>query len=307
MKSPYLCTDATGVLVQGYLVADAHAVYDHLYADGRVVEVGCMAHCRRYYFKAMSSDPERARYALAIIGELFRIERRLAGKPHRKKLAERRKHSKPLVDKLFEWCDAQVDLVLDDTPIAKAIGYSRNQRVALRRFIEDGRLPLHNNGSELQLGRQAIGRKNWLFVGSDDGGRNNARFVSLLASCQLHHIEPWAYLRDLLCLLPEWPAHRASSSPPRTGTRPSSRTTLSSGSPPTSSAASRSGRSRNIGTRCSTRPRRSGHAVRRTDTAKSRTSASGPSPAPLTSDRCWADLAGGRMQRLDEGGCTRCS
>lgn len=245
---PYLCTDATGVLVQakerchrshfwvvvapgrhvlfgysrrhdskavdrllgdysGYLVADAHSVYDHLYRDGDVIEVGCWAHARRYFFKAMSSEPERARQALAMIGALFRVERELADVGRKKRLGTRRKKSAPIVRRFFAWCDGLVDDVLDDTPLARGIGYARNQRAALERFLTDGRLPLHNNGSELQLRRQALGRKNWLFVGSDDGGKTNAVFVSLLASCQMHNIEPWAYLRDLLCLLPAWPVH----------------------------------------------------------------------------------------------------
>ena len=108
----------------------------------------------------------------------------------------------------FQWCEVQQEQVLDDTPIAKAVRYAINQRQALCRFLEDGRLPLHNNGSELQLRRQAIGRKNWLFLGSDQGAEANTTFVSLLASCQLHKIEPWGYLRDLLCLLPRWKQHR---------------------------------------------------------------------------------------------------
>ena len=76
-------------------------------------------------------------------------------------------------------------------------------------FLEDGRLPIHNNTSESSaLRREAVGRKNWLFVGSDEGGAVNALFTSLLASCRLCDIEPWSYLRDILCLLPRWPEHR---------------------------------------------------------------------------------------------------
>ena len=75
------------------------------------------------------------------------------------------------------------------------------------RFLEDGRLPIHNNSSENALRREALGRKNWLFLGSDEGGEVNATFVTLLASCQLHGIEPLGYLRDLLCLFPGWPVH----------------------------------------------------------------------------------------------------
>lgn len=247
--APYLCTDATGVLVQarercrrghfwvviaperhvlfaytakhdgaavdgllngyqGYLVADAHAVFDHLYRRGTVIEVACWAHARRYWFKALDTDPERARKALAFIGGLFRVERACAASPPDERLALRRTESKPIVDGFFAWCEGEAGQVLDETPSAKAIGYALNQRVALQRFLDDGRLPLHNNGSERALRREAIGRKNWLFVGNDDGGEINAAFVSLLASAQLHDIEPWAYLRDLFCLLPSWPARR---------------------------------------------------------------------------------------------------
>jgi transposase len=249
LGSPYLCVDATGVLVlareqcrnghfwvmvapekhvlyrfserhdsaavddllrgyQGYLVADAHAVYDHLYRDGAVTEVACWAHQRRYFFKALESDPERARYALSRIGALFRIERSIADLPTKKKEAARRAKSKAIADEFFAWCGAQASQVLDESPIAAGIGYALNQRVALRRFLDDGRLPLSNNISELHLRRQVLGRRNWLFVGSSDGGRVNTVFVSLLASARLHDIEPLAYIRDLFCLLPAWPLQR---------------------------------------------------------------------------------------------------
>lgn len=249
LASPYLCTDATGVLVQakekcknghffvlvaperhvlyayspkhdgkavdrflagykGYLVADAHAVYDHLYRTGDVVEVACWAHSRRYYWKALESDPERARQALALIGELFRIERSIANAPTRKREVARAGESRPVVERFFAWCDAEAGQVLDETPISRAIGYARNQRVALSRFLDDARLPAHNNWSESALRREVVGRRNWLFLGNDDAGDVNATFVSLLASCRLHDIEPWAYLRDLFCLLPSWPSKR---------------------------------------------------------------------------------------------------
>ena len=248
-EQPYLCTDATGVLVQakdtcrrghfwvlvapgkhvlfeysrdhsndavdnvlagyeGYLVADAHVVYDHLYERGDVVEVNCWAHARRYFFKALATDPERARTALGMIGSLFKIERAIATAPRKKREKIRRKHSQPVVERFFSWCDAEWPTLLEDTPIYDGVRYARNQRKGLERFLSDGRLPLDNNVSERELRRQAVGRKNWIFVGSDDGARSNAAFTSLLASCRMLGIEPWAYLRDLLCLLPNWPSHR---------------------------------------------------------------------------------------------------
>jgi hypothetical protein len=193
---------------KGYLVVDAHAVYDHLYEGGDIKEVNCWAHCRRYFFKAMTSDPKRAHVALDLIGALFRIERAMTDWPRKKKERLREKRAKPIVDSFLSWCDAEVSQVLDATPIADGIRYARNQRVGLSRFLEDGRLPIHNNMSELALRREAVGRKNWLFVGSDDGGAVNAAFTSLLASCRLCGVEPWAYLRDVFCLLPRWPEHR---------------------------------------------------------------------------------------------------
>jgi len=248
-KQPYLCVDATGVLVlakercraghfwvtvapdkhvlfayskrhdgaavdelldgySGYLVADAHAVFDHLYRRGTLIEVACWAHARRYWFKALDSDPERARKALAFIGGLFQVERAWTAALPEARLGARRAESRPIVDSFFAWCEEEAGRVLDETPTAKAIGYALNQRVALQRFLDDGRLPIHNNGSERALRREAVGRKAWLFVGSDDAAEVNAAFVSLLASCQLHEIEPWAYLRDLFCLLPSWPRRR---------------------------------------------------------------------------------------------------
>lgn len=248
-RSPYLCADATGVLIQdkercrhghfwvvvaparhvlyrysrrhdkpavdvllagysGYLVVDAHAVYDHLFLDGTIVEVGCWCHCRRYFYKSVGSEPERAQSALALIGALFRIERENSQAPPSKRELVRKHKSRPLVEQFFRWCDEQAGSVLDESPLAAALTYARNQRLALSRYLDDGRLPMHNNASELHLRRQVLGRHNWLFCGSDDGAEVNTVFVSLLASCRLHHIEPLGYLRDLLCLLPRWSQHR---------------------------------------------------------------------------------------------------
>jgi len=244
-RSPYLCVDATGVLVQakercrrghfwvavapgrhvlygysakhdgravdeflgdyhGYLVADAHSVYDHLYADGTCIEVACWAHARRYFFKALESDPQRAREALSLIRGLFQLERESAKLTPKKRKRARQERSRLLVDHFLRWCDDNELEVLGESPIGKAIQYARNQREALQQFLHDGRLPMHNNISELHLRRQAVGRKNWLFVGNDEAGGVNAAFVSLLASAEMHGVEPFGYLRDLLILLPGW-------------------------------------------------------------------------------------------------------
>jgi transposase len=193
---------------KGFLVADAHAVYDHLYLKGEVIEVGCWAHARRYWFKALDTDGARARHGLSLIQALFKLERQYATAPPEEKLRRRQAEAQPVVEAFFRYCDEEELKVVDETPIAKAIGYARNQRQALSRFLSDGRLPIHNNHSENALRREALGRKNWLFLGSDEGGAVNTTFVTLLASCQLHGLEPLGYLRDMLCLLPGWPVQR---------------------------------------------------------------------------------------------------
>ena len=249
LGQPYLCTDATGVLVQypgrckcghfwvlvapgrhalfefslkhdgaavdellggytGYVVADAHKVYDHIYGEGKATEVGCWSHVRQYVLDALVVEAEPVREAMASIQALFLIERGIERAPPAERAAVRAQRAKPIVERFFAWCDEHRDRALEGSPLADAIRYATNQRQALERFLEDPRLPIHNNISELNLRRQAIGRKNWLFVGSEEGAKANTTFVSLLASCAMHGIEPWAYLRDLLCLLPGWPIKR---------------------------------------------------------------------------------------------------
>ena len=126
--------------------------------------------------------------------KLFKIEEKLAEESRKRRESVRRKLSAPIVEEFFEWCAEQAKVVLDGTPLDAALTYATNQKDALRRFLDDGRLPLDNNISERALRREAVGRKNWLFVGSDDGARTNTLFVSLLASCQI--------------LLPAWPRSR---------------------------------------------------------------------------------------------------
>lgn len=193
---------------RGNLVADAHSVYDHLYTSDEIIEVGCWSHARRYFHKSLNTDPERAKFALGRIAALFKIEGEIAKKSPPERLGARRRRSRPIVEEFFEWCKREALVVLDETPIQAALRYALNQSEPLQRFLEDERLPLHNNWSETQLRREAIGRKNWTFLGTHEAGHTNARFMSLLASAELHGLEPYAYIRDLLCLLPSWPASR---------------------------------------------------------------------------------------------------
>ncbi|WP_437671552.1 IS66 family transposase [Sorangium sp. So ce131] len=200
---------------KGYVQADASSVYEELFRTEQATEVGCWAHCRRRFFEAMSSDRERAMTALGFIHQLFAIDKATKELPPSRRTEQRRSSAQPVLDAFRSWLDSEQLLVLPRSPIAGAIGYARNQWTALTRFLEDGRLRLDNNRSELELRREAVGRKNWLFVGSDDGAEWNATIVSLIASCALHQLDPWVYLRDVLILLPSWPRDRVIELAPK--------------------------------------------------------------------------------------------
>lgn len=187
---------------RGYLQADAYAGYDALYAGQEVIEVACWAHARRKFFDAMKSDAARAQIALAHIRELYAIEKR--GRPlgEQERCALRGVEAKPLLDTFKVWLDTEAKKALPKSPIGEAIYYARAQWVGLTRYLEDGLLELDNNRAERALRRIAIGRKNWMFAGSDEGGRRAAIVYSLIASCAALKIDPYVYLRDVLERLP---------------------------------------------------------------------------------------------------------
>ena len=201
---------------KGYILADAHVIYDQLYRDTEErVECGCFSHCRRYFYDSLSTDPDRAMKAIRMIGKLFAVEREIKDKPPDEKKLIRLEKSKSVADDFFKWCDAEWPNTVEHSPLYDALRYARNQKDALLRFLDDGNLPIHNNFSKLSLRHQVIGRRNWIFLGSEDGGEWNCVFTSLIASCRLHNIEPWAYLRDILVLLPDWPRNRALELAPK--------------------------------------------------------------------------------------------
>lgn len=187
---------------KGYLQADAYAGYDAVYAGQEVLEVACWAHARRKFFDAMKSDPARAQISLASIRELYSIEKRgrLLGEVERRDL--RLVEAKPVLDAFKAWLDDEAKKVLPKSPIGEAIYYARAQWVGLTRYLEDGILELDNNRAERALRRVAVGRKNWMFAGSDEGGRRAAIVYSLIASCAALKIDPYAYLRDVISRLP---------------------------------------------------------------------------------------------------------
>jgi hypothetical protein len=182
----------------GKLQADAYGGYDAMYKLQEIVEVACWAHARRYFFDAKGTDPPRAQTALAYIHQLYEVERTALEMASAERARFRQERAGPILTAFKTWLEAQGMAVLPKSPIAQAIGYALDQWVALTRYLEDGDLDIDNNEAERALRCVAIGRKNWLFAGSDAGGQWAAIFYSLIASCRRHGIDPFAYLRDVL-------------------------------------------------------------------------------------------------------------
>jgi transposase len=194
-----------------YLQADAFGGYDGIYAtggadqDGVVIEVACWAHARRYFYDARGSDALRSHTILAWIQQLYQVEREAkeADAPRRRKL--RRESSKPILDKIKEWLDAEQPRLLPKSPIGEAVQYALNNWTALTRYLDDGDLAIDNNLAENALRGITVGRRNWLFVGSDRGGRAASVLHSLIGSAKRHGLDPFTYLRDLFLRLPTHP------------------------------------------------------------------------------------------------------
>jgi transposase len=228
---------------RGYLQADAYHGFNALYESGEVIEVGCWAHTRRYFFEAAELQPgsPEARWALEKIGEIYAVERELKERAAEEarpldpgeRLAARQARSSPLVDELFAWALEQRARALPKSPLGKALGYLRNQEAALRRFLEDGRLEVDNNASERGLRQAVTGRKNYLFAGSEAGATAAAIHYSVVVACKELGIDPLEYYADvlprlatrltrdeLLALTPRnWAAARRRERPPPAPTR----------------------------------------------------------------------------------------
>jgi transposase len=193
---------------RGYLQADAYGGYDGIFtnSNGTIHEVACSAHARRYWFKAKETDPVRAHHALGVFARLYQIERLCANLSDDERRAFREQHALPIWHEFRMWLDEQAPRLLPKSPIGQAATYTLNLWNALLRYCENGELSIDNNISERAVKMQAIGRRNWLFVGSREGGHRAAKLFSLVASCKANSVEPWAYLNDLFTHLPTLPA-----------------------------------------------------------------------------------------------------
>ena len=187
----------------GYLHADAYTGYDAIFlAPGSsIIEVACWSHARSRFFNAVRSHPRESHQVLEWIRQLYDIEDRAHDWSVDARRELRAREANPVLDKIETYLAELAPSALPKTTLAKAVTYARNQWDALRRYTEDGRLTIDNNTSERTLRHQAIGRTNWLFLGSEAAGPRAAVLYTILAGAKRHRIEPWVYVRDLLLRL----------------------------------------------------------------------------------------------------------
>jgi transposase len=199
---------------RGILHADGYAGFKELYETRKmgeasaIQEAACMAHVRRKFFDLTTSPAPVAEEALQRIGELYDIEKSIRGSPPERRLAVRQAQSRPRFDALRKWLDVTLTELPRKSGTAEVIRYALARWQALGRFIDDGTIEIDNNAAERSIRPIAIGRKNWLFAGSDKGGERAAGILSLIETAKLGGIDPEAYLRTVLTKIADHPITR---------------------------------------------------------------------------------------------------
>lgn len=201
---------------KGFLQADAYSAYDRIVSKETVHEVGCWAHARRKIYEVRDTDPARSHTLLVLIKNLYEIERDAKQKdlspPERRSL--RNEKSRPLLLEIKSRLDQYEKELLPKSALRQAIGYLLNQWAALNRYLEDGSIPIDNNASERALRGVAVGRKNWLFAGSEAGARAAAVHYTLIESCRRLGINAFLFLQDVLSRLSTHPQNRVEELTP---------------------------------------------------------------------------------------------
>lgn len=198
----------------GFLQSDASNVYDILERgppsddDETVTLVGCWAHCRRYFFEAAICKHQIGLQGLLRIRAIYAADDAFRKLPPSKRKVARDAHVRPLMMSFFDWVKATRHAAKGRSLATKALGYAFNQEQELLRVLDDGRLPLDNTRAERSLRKVVVGRKNWMFYGSDTHAESAAAIFSLIASCRLHRIDPEQYLDEILRVMPYWPSTR---------------------------------------------------------------------------------------------------
>ncbi len=193
----------------GVLQADGYAGFNDLYATERIRAAACWAHVRRkFYDIAQAVGSPIASEALARIAALYEIEAALRGRPPDQRRTERRARAGPLLDQMHGWLSAQLTQLSSRSVLAAAIKYALARWPALIRYRDDGCLEIDNNAAERALRAVALGRKNYLFAGSDAGGERAAAIYSLIGTAKLNGLDPEAYLRHVLACIASHPINR---------------------------------------------------------------------------------------------------
>ena len=203
---------------RGVIHADGYAGFNELFAGNRIAEAACWAHVRRKFFDvhAATGSPI-AKEALDRIGDLYKVEKTITGLPPERRLQERQKRSQPIAEALAAWAAETLPKLSRKSELAKAFRYMRSRCKGLLRCFADGRLALDNNAAERALRGVAIGRKNYLFAGSDAGGSRAAALYSLIETAKLNGVNPQHYLADLLARIADHPARQLPNCCPGTG------------------------------------------------------------------------------------------
>jgi len=193
----------------GILQADAYSGFTGLYATGRIQEAACWAHARRKYYDVYVADRSpTAHEALQRIGELYAIEREIRGRSPKERAHARQTLAAPKLEALKDWLRSVHATLSVKSPLAGAIQYTLARWAALVRYVEDGRVEIDNNAAERAIRALVLGRRNYLFAGSDAGGETAARLYSLVGTCRLNGLDPHGYLRYVLERIAEHPINR---------------------------------------------------------------------------------------------------
>ena len=197
---------------KGHLQAAAYVVYDSFFADPArgLVEVGCWAHARRHFHKARENDQARMGGVLAMIAHLYGVEKtaREQGLRGEELRLLRERDARPMLDRLHEYLLMIREKVLPKSDAGQAIAYALKNWTALTRYCGDGDLLIDNNGTERSLRGFAIGRNNWTFFGSDNGGKTATVLRSFVTSCELVKVDPFAWFKDVLGRIADHPVKR---------------------------------------------------------------------------------------------------
>ncbi|MBF0532893.1 MAG: IS66 family transposase, partial [Candidatus Omnitrophica bacterium] len=198
---------------RGYFVSDAYAGYNGLFKPvagqpSLIMNSACWTHARRYFVEAQNTAPRTATEILTMIALLYRIEAHIKHDPPEKKFVARQKDSAPILAKIKPWLEGNLAAHLPQSPMRQAIAYSLGIWKELNTYLLDGRIPIDNNLAENAIRPIALGRKNWLFVGSEAGGHTAAVLMTFCATCRKNKIDTWKYLKDVLQRIQAHPASR---------------------------------------------------------------------------------------------------